>query len=186
MNYLKTLNTSISKNITKFSNKSTIKYLTYAVVISYIVVLNIYIPVEILQLYDSKLFNIGLLVALCYIVQKDITLGILLSIAYLITHNMSHYHKLSKEGFINITSVAEEEDGGVEEIVEIQEEEMEEPDEPEEDEEDSDSDDSDDSEDDEDLTGYFEKFSGNKPDSLKDNFKSLHDAIHQFDQFTKK
>ena len=51
--------------------------------------------------------------------------------------------------------------------------------------EDSDSDSDSDSEDDEDLNGYFEKFSGNKKDSLKDNFKSLHDAIHQFDNFTK-
>ena len=186
MNYLKYLNKSITKNTKNFTKKSNIKFLTYAAVISYIVVMNIYIPVEFLKLFQSKIFNIGLLASLCYIIPKDVTLGILLSISYLITYNMSHYHKLSSEGFINITTTSEEEDGGVEEDVPDDEPEDQSEDEPE-DEPDEQSEDSDsDSEDDEDLNGYFEKFSGNKKDSLKDNFKSLHYAIHQFDNFTKK
>lgn len=160
----------------------------------YISAISIYTPRHLISLINSSIIRLMILGSIIYLGKDNFLLGLFISIALLVTINLDNTihvteRKLEdiKEGFKS-NKKKEKNDSDESDSEEEEEEESDsEDDSDEESEEESEDDDSDDDSDDDDDNK--EQFDINKlkpGKNLHDNFKTLHDAIHELESFISK
>lgn len=159
----------------------------------YISAISIYTPRHLISLINSSIVRLIVLGSIIYFGKDNFLLGLFISIALLVTINLDNTihvteRKLEdiKEGFKSSKKKEKNTDSDSEEEEESEEEESDSDEESEEESEEEESDDDSDSDNDDDNKEQFDINKLKPGKNLHDNFKTLHNAIHELESFISK